>query len=51
MKEIRGERLKRGRTEYHVFWEGYASSEATWEQASNVNKEAVEVWKNKKRKK
>ena len=51
VKAIRGERLKRGRTEYHVFWEGYASSEATWEQASNVNKEAVEVWKNKKRKK
>ena len=51
VKEIRGERLKRGRTEYHVFWEGYASSEATWERASNVNKEAMDVWQNKKRKK
>ena len=25
---------------YHVFWKGYDSSEATWEPAGNVNKEA-----------
>ena len=51
VKDIRGERLKRGRAEYHVFWEGYGSAEASWEPASNVNKNAVEAWKNKKRKK
>ena len=51
VRDIRGERVKRGRKEYHVFWEGYASSEATWEQASNVNKQALDVWLHKKRKK
>ena len=50
-RDIRGERVKRGRKGYHVFGEGYASSDATWEQASNVNKQALDVWLHKKRKK
>jgi len=37
VREIRGERVVRGKTEYHVFWKGYDSSEATWEPAGNVN--------------
>ena len=47
VRDIRGERMKRGRKEYHVFWEGYDSPEATWEQASNVNKQALDIWLNK----
>ena len=46
---IRGERVIRGRIEYHVFWKGYDSSEATWEPAGNVNREAVTIWCAKKR--
>jgi len=50
VREIRGERVVRGKTEYHVFWQGYDSSEATWEPAANVNKEAVNIWRASKRK-
>jgi hypothetical protein len=49
VREIRGERVVRGRTEYHVFWKGYDSSEATWEPEGNVNREAVNNWTAKKR--
>ena len=49
VREIRGERLIRGRTQYHVFWDNYDSSEATWEPAANVNAEAVAVWRSKRR--
>ena len=48
VREIRNERIVRGRTEYHVFWKGYDSSEATWEPASNVNREAVNIWRAKR---
>ena len=51
VREIRGERLVRGRTQYHVFWDNYDSSEATWEPAANVNAEAVAVWRSKRRRK
>lgn len=47
VREIRAERVVRGRHEYHVFWQGYDSSEATWEPAENVNKEAVKQWRDK----
>ena len=47
--EIRGARVVRGRAEYHVFWKGYDSSEATWEPAGNGNREAVNNWTAKKR--
>jgi len=50
VREIRGERVVRGRTEYHVFWKGYESSEATWEPSGNVNREAINIWNAKKRK-
>ena len=50
VREIRGERVLRGRTEYHVFWKGYESSEATWEPSGNVNREAINIWNAKKRK-
>lgn len=43
VREIRGERIVRGKIEYHVFWRGYESSEATWEPAGNVNREAVQI--------
>ena len=49
VREIRGERVVRGRTEYHVFWKGYDSAEATWEPAENVSREAVTIWCAKKR--
>ena len=39
VREIRGERVIRGRIQYHVFWDNYDSSEATWEPAANVNKQ------------
>ena len=50
VREIRGERVVRGQIEYHVFWKGYDSSEATWEPAGNVNRKAVSIWTAKKRK-
>ena len=50
VREIRGERVVRGKIEYHVFWKGYDSSEATWEPAGNVNRKAVSIWTAKKRK-
>lgn len=50
VREIRGERVVRGRLQYHVFWAGYDSCESTWEPASNVNSEAIRQWKAKRRK-
>lgn len=50
VREIRGERTVRGQLQYHVYWQGYDSSEATWEPAVNVNREAVNIWNLKKRK-
>lgn len=47
VREIRAERVVRGRHEYHVFWQGYDSTEATWEPAENVNREAVKKWRDK----
>lgn len=49
VREIRGERVVRGRLQYHVFWAGYDSCEATWEPASNVNSEAIRKWRLKRR--
>ena len=51
VREIRGERVIRGKTQYHVFWDNYDSFEATWEPATNANAEAVAVWRSKRRRK
>ena len=47
VSDIRGERMKRGKTKYHVLWEGYNSPGAT-EQASNVNQQEMDAWLDQK---
>ena len=51
MCDIRGERMKRGKTKYYVLCEGYNSPEATSEQASNVNQRAMDAWLDQKERK
>ena len=45
VRGIRDERTVRRQKEYLVAWEDYSSSEATWEPALNVNREAISNWK------
>ena len=45
VRGIRDERIVHRQKEYLVAWEDYSSSEATWEPALNVNREAVSNWK------
>jgi len=40
IRDIRGHRVVQKRKQYHVFWDGYSSTEASWEPAGNVNYEA-----------
>ena len=48
IRGIRDERIVDRHKEYFVAWEGYSSSEATWEPAMNVNREAVSQWNQNK---
>ena len=41
VREIRDERVKRGKIEYHVHWKGYPSEDATWEPEENINQFAL----------